>query len=58
MSQVRLAAAMGVTQQVISKWETGISSPADDRRPDLARVLGVPPDELFAYPANGGEAAA
>jgi len=48
---------MGVTQQVVSKWEAGVSSPADERRPELARILGVDVAELFGYP-TGKEVAA
>lgn len=52
LTQVQLAAAVGVTQQLVSAWEKGIAAPAVDRRPRLARILGVPADELFAYPED------
>lgn len=62
MSQVQLAGALGVTQQLVSAWERGLSAPKDKRRVQIARLLGVAFDELFAYPSddsNGdGEAAA
>lgn len=61
MTQVQLAAALGVTQQLVSHWEHGLSAPRDDKRAHLARILGVAPEELFAYPdppSNGDEAAA
>ena len=58
MTQVQLAGALGVTQQLVSKWERGLIAPRDDRRIKLARILGVRPDDLFAYEPNGGEEAA
>jgi transcriptional regulator with XRE-family HTH domain len=56
MTQVQLAAALGVTQQLVSCWERGICAPHVDRRAHIARILAVPADELFAYPdaPNGG----
>jgi len=53
LTQVQLAAAVGVPQQTISQWERGVAAPRDDRRPHLARALGTTPAELFAYPDNG-----
>lgn len=60
MTQVQLAAALGVTQQLVSAWEKGHSAPKDERRLQVARILGVKPEDLFAYPeqGNGGEEAA
>lgn len=59
LTQVQLAAAVGVPQQTISQWERGVAAPRDDRRPHLARALGITVAELFAYPdgTNGGKAA-
>ena len=57
MTQVQLAGALGVTQQLVSKWERGLIAPRDDRRIQLARVLGVRAGDLFAYDTNGEEAA-
>lgn len=60
MTQVQLAAALGVTQQLVSAWERGQTAPKVDRRPLIGRILGVSADELFAYPdddASGGQAA-
>lgn len=60
-SQRALSVAMNVDQAVVSRWERGITSPRDDRRLELAAVLGVHPDELFSYAPDGngdtGEAA-
>jgi len=63
LTQVEVAHAMGVVQQVVSRWELGIAAPRDDNRRRLARLLGVNPSELFAYPDddtddNGDEKAA
>lgn len=61
MTQVQLAAAMGVVQQVVSAWEKGLYGPRDAKRILLARILGTTADDLFAYPdanGDGGEAAA
>jgi transcriptional regulator with XRE-family HTH domain len=60
-SQRSLSVAMNVDQAVVSRWERGITSPRDDRRLELAGLLGVHPDELFSYEPDGnggkGEAA-
>jgi transcriptional regulator with XRE-family HTH domain len=59
MTQVQLAAAVRVTQQVVSSWEHGRAAPNINRRPHIARILGIPTDVLFAYPdTNGDEEAA
>lgn len=47
MPQVKLADNMGVTQSVISNWETGVALPRTRQLPDLAKVLGCSIDELF-----------
>ena len=57
MPQVKLADNMGVTQSVISNWETGVALPRTRQLPDLARVLGCSIDELFVpEPASSMEA--
>lgn len=59
LTQTQLAAAMKVSQQNVSAWEKGLRGPRDDRRPQLARILGVKAEELFSYtPANGDDRAA
>lgn len=58
LTQVQLAAALKVSQQLVSCWERGVCCPRIDRRPIIARILGIPTDELFAYPTNGDEEAA
>lgn len=49
LTQVQLAAAMGVAQQVVSAWEKGLYGPRDHKRIRLARILEKTVDELFPY---------
>lgn len=48
MSQCELAADCGVSQSIVSQWETGTTLPRTRDLPDLAKVLGCSIDELFA----------
>lgn len=50
-TQQKMADALGVTFQAVSKWETGQSSPDTALLSDLAHFLGVTADELL----NGEE---
>lgn len=47
MTQERLAEAMGVTAQAVSKWESGQGYPDIGLLPELSAVLGISIDELF-----------
>lgn len=47
MTQERLASALRVTPQAVSKWENDISAPDIMSLPALASVLGVTVDELL-----------
>ena len=47
LSQEKLANAMGVTQGAVSQWVLGISKPASDKIPKLAKALGCSIDELY-----------
>lgn len=60
LTQAELAAAMGVGQQQVSKWESGLQAPREEIRLRLARVLGLAPEVLFSYDVevSGGENAA
>lgn len=59
LTQVQLAAAMGVAQQVVSAWEKGLYGPRDHKRIILARILGTTIEDLFPYdPVNGDTEAA
>lgn len=50
MSQRALARRTGVTQQTISKVETGRMCPHDRVKVRLARALGHDPADLFRWP--------
>ena len=47
-TQEQLATQLGVTAQSVSKWENELSSPDISLLPDLAKVLGVDVNALFA----------
>jgi transcriptional regulator with XRE-family HTH domain len=58
LTQVELAALLGVSQQRISAWESGLAAPRDEHRVHLARILHTTVAQLFPYPDdNDGEAA-
>jgi transcriptional regulator with XRE-family HTH domain len=61
LTQVQLAARIGVPQPVLSAWEVGLRAPRDDNRIRVAAALGIPAAQLFAYEAGpddqNGEAA-
>ena len=48
LTQSDVAVACNVTVQVVSKWECGRSCPDILMLEDIAAVLGVPIQELFA----------
>lgn len=58
LSQQTFAAALGVHQANVSRWERGIASPADHRRQQIATLLGVTAASLFSYDINGDTEAA
>lgn len=45
--QFDLAIQLGVTEQLISKWECGRAEPRVDQAVDLSRILGVDPEKIF-----------
>ena len=47
MTQDELAKKLGVTQNVISKWEKGYCAPKTARLRDVADALGCTVDELL-----------
>lgn len=51
VTQVQLAAQLGVEQTVVSKWELGQSRISDDRKVQIAEALGVSLEELFPWSA-------
>lgn len=48
-TQEALAAALGVTSQAVSRWESGGSYPDMNLIPSIANYFGVSIDELFGY---------
>jgi len=46
-SQLDVALRLGVSEKTVSCWETGRAEPRDDIAIDIARVLGVSPEEIW-----------
>ena len=53
MTQAELADKVGVTRQTIIAVEQGRYSPTLEMAFQIARVFGVPLDEVFQYPSEG-----
>jgi transcriptional regulator with XRE-family HTH domain len=47
LNQTQLAAALGVTQNAVSKWEVGSTTPNVPRLVQLASALGSDPGEML-----------
>jgi putative transcriptional regulator len=54
MTQAELAERIGVTRQTVIAIEQGRYSPSLEIAFKIARVLGVPLDEVFQYPNGQG----
>ncbi len=52
MTQAQLANAIGVTRQTVIAIEQGRYSPSLETAFRIARVLGVPIDQVFDYPED------
>lgn len=50
LTQVKLAAILGVDQTAVSAWERGAKAPTVDNQLAIARALGVDARLIFAYP--------
>ena len=55
MTQADLARQIGVTRQTVIAIEQGRYSPSLEMAFQLARVFGVPLDQVFQYPDSAGE---
>lgn len=55
VSQVALAEKINVSQQCITKWETGEAMPRADKLVPLARELGCTVDDLLHDTPGEGE---
>ena len=53
MTQAELAQRLGVTRQTVIAIEQGRYSPSLEMAFQIARVFGVPLDEVFQYPEAG-----
>lgn len=47
LTQKIFAKKLNVSQQAVTKWETGESSPRADKLPEIAKLLGCTIDQLF-----------
>ncbi len=54
LTQRDLAIAVGVTTSMVLRWERRGAIPSAARVPQLAAVLGAPPEALFGRAARGG----
>ena len=54
MTQANLADRVGVTRQTIIAIEKGQYSPSLEMAFQIARVFGVPLDDVFQYPDSEG----
>lgn len=54
MTQAQLAERIGVTRQTVIAIEQGRYSPSLEAAFQIARVFGVPLEEVFQYPEAGG----
>ena len=55
MTQEFVAEVLGVSRQAVSKWETGTADPSTSNLLALAKLFGVPAEELLRETAGGGE---
>ena len=57
MTQQQLAQVLGVTNKAVSKWESGTADPSTSNLLALAKLFGVPAEELLRETAAGGAGA-
>ena len=56
MTQEFVAEALGVSRQAVSRWETGAADPSTSNLIALAKLFGVPAEELLRGTMGGEEA--
>ena len=54
MTQEFVAEALGVSRQAVSKWERGTADPSTSNLLALAKLFGVPAEDLLRQAAGGG----
>ncbi len=54
MTQEFVAESIGVSRQAVSKWENGSADPSTSNLMALARLYGVPAEELLRETAESG----
>jgi len=54
VTQEQLARAVGVSKPAVSKWETGTADPSTSNLLALAKLFGVPAEELLHQATGGG----
>jgi len=47
MRQFDIARQLGVTEQLVSKWECGRAEPCIEYAVDISRILGIDPEMIF-----------
>lgn len=47
LKQLDLARQLGVSENLVSAWETGRALPLPDMRHRVAKILGTTPEQLF-----------
>ena len=47
ISQIQLAAALGISQQAVAKWETGEAMPRAEKLSILAKILNCTIDDIL-----------
>ena len=57
LTQVELAQILGVSQEAVSRWESGSATPQVAKLPALAKALGCTIGELFEAAAPPEESA-
>ena len=56
MTQEFVAESLGVSRQAVSKWERGTADPSASNLLALAKLFGVPAEELLRQAAGGEKA--